>query len=195
MPFKGTDKQAYKKAAKFPKILRSSVYKIIKNYNKSLISGLFESKNKSQKCLMKPINHQLNYLKGKNEFPTYMFSHPRSNFKGHLIISSPITNLAKKKVKQLSREVFIKLSEYILEKNIHISSRTIRILISFGKIVIQVSNIYEDREKYEILFEVLRGEASINENHEELKVFIKRHIDLFNQICTLSKDIIELNVV
>jgi hypothetical protein len=189
MPFKGTDVKAYSKAGKFPKIMRSSVYKIIKSYNKSPIGGLLESRNMPQKSLFKQDNRQLTYLKSKKESRIYEFPHPTSNFKGQLIISSPITNLAKKKVKELSRDVFIKLCEYILEKSIQISSRTIRILISFGKIVVQATNIYQEREKYEILFEVINGETSIGENNEELKVFIKMHVDLFTQICILSKDV------
>jgi len=184
-----------KKAGEFPKIMRSSVYKIIKSYNKSIISGLFESRNKSQKRLLKHNNLPLTYHDDMRESQIYEITHTSSNFKGQLIISSPITNLAKKKVKELSRDVFIKLSEYILEKSIQISSRTIRILISFGKIVIQTVDIYKERDKYEILFEVINGETSFNENYEELRVFIKMHFDLFNQICILSKDLIGTSIV
>jgi len=106
-----------------------------------------------------------------------------------------LTQLTEKKVRELSRDVFYDLSEYIVKRSIQISSRTFRIVISLGKILIQVVNIYQERENYEMLIEVMNGEISFNENYEELKAFTKMHFDLFNQICVLSKDIIGASVV
>lgn len=68
-------------------------------------------------------------------------------------------------------------------------------MISVGKIIIQAVNIYQERENYEMLIEVINGEISFNENYEELKAFTKMHFDLLKEICVLSKDIIGASLV
>lgn len=195
MPFKGTDKLAYKKAGKFPKIMRSSVYKIIKSYNKSSMNGLMESRNKPQINILKPSNRSIIIPNHRTNPKLYYFAHDTTNSKSQLIIKSQLTQLAEKKVRELSRDVFYDLSEYIVKRSIQISSRTFRIVISLGKILVQAVNIYQERENYEMLIEVMNGEISFNENYEELKAFTKMHFDIFKQICVLSKDIIGASVV
>ena len=59
------------------------------------------------------------------------------------------------------------------------------------------SNKYleEIRENYVMLVEVINGEASFNNCYKELKSFARMHIDLFQQICVLSKEIVSASIV
>ncbi|MBU1094732.1 MAG: hypothetical protein KKH01_09775 [Firmicutes bacterium] len=87
MPFKETDKKAYKKAGKFPKIMRSSVYKIIKSYNKSPMSSLIESSNKSYINLVKQKKHSLIIPNHRTNPQLYDFAHDTTNSKSQIIIN------------------------------------------------------------------------------------------------------------
>ncbi|GEM_PF-3876495 len=104
-----------------------------------------------------------------------------------MVYNAKLRHVDRRKINHLSKVLLRKLSKYTFDKAIDLSSRSFQITIGVVKIIISICDIYMDREKYNLIAEVIVSEATVFENYETLEPFFKMHIDLFNQMQSLLK--------
>lgn len=180
MPFKNTNKNAYRKARKYPKFIRSRMYKIFKfsEERKLLLSVKHRRFNKS------------NILKRSQ-----VSIRPNATHKKYILeVEGQTSCLVRDKIEILANDLVSYISDYLISKGLSISSSPFKILVSIGKISVSAVRLYNQKEKYILLFEVINGELSYYENEYELKNFMDLNQSLIKEIIHLSKEIGTLSV-
>jgi len=187
MPFKGTDKKAYTRAGKFQKPIRSLLYKTFKTRND------MNRKNKISYSKISRKRKITNINKYKKNTPSLVIKNRKViinrkyGSRIELVYNAELRYVDRRKINHLSKVLLRKLSKYTFDKAIDLSSRSFQITIGIVKIIVSIYDIYMDREKYNLIAEVIVGEATVFENYKTLEPFFKMHIDLFNQMQSLLK--------
>ena len=158
----------------------------IPSYSTKSPFNCHEKENQFQKRI--PIKKRKVHYHKSNKIQCTLNHSYHIKLKLDTIIKNTTVIFIQNKIDELSE----KLIKWSIKKAFNISINTINIVIDVGKITVSLNEIYKSRSTYQLLIDIVDGEARISGNSEELKTFFILHKDLVMEILKLSKDCVLL---
>jgi hypothetical protein len=190
MPFKNTNTKAYDNAGKYPRFIRSTMYKVFKTIDRMQGLNLSHSQNRLDETVHTPNTHSKKTTVTNSKVELKKTEKINTHFMNSMIeYSVAIPEIHRQKIDDLTSALVSEIKIYIIDKAISYTSKTIHIMIDVGKIVISIVHIYQERDCYEVIAEILEGETSLSKNYEPLRDFFNLHVDLLKNISTLTKSL------
>lgn len=100
----------------------------------------------------------------------------------------PINYPKRHRIDNLADKFITHLLRYTANNTIIKIKKTKDLLFNISNAVITISRIVADSGKYELIAEIIDGEATISEHYSELKPFFDLHIDLLKDISNILKN-------
>lgn len=188
MIYRGTNKKAYDKAKSYPRLIRSPAYKLYK-----FLDSRRANHNDYSQSKQSTIN-QIELLKSRNVLTSNslkLYGTKRSGiYKFRLQLNNAVNPKNKRIIHKLSRNIVDSLVSYTSKKILSLISKSYRIVIDVGMITIYCIQINAEKDKYELIAEVIEGDAKLKDKYLELVPFFKKYVEVFNQILSLCDSLL-----